>query len=74
MLHVMSVDNAGKKWLRKCIFAYLDGEQDLRWILGVVRGSGQEAMTLLQTEFQQLRGTARYQELQGSLHISESST
>jgi hypothetical protein len=71
MVYVMPVEKAARKWLRRSILAYLGGQQDLRWILGVVRGSREEAAALLLTEFRNYSGSSRYQELQASLRDTE---
>jgi hypothetical protein len=67
MTYVMPVEKAARKWHSRCVLAYLQGEQDLRWILGVVRGSREQTAVLLLTELRNFSGTPRYCELQEKL-------
>jgi hypothetical protein len=39
VVRVKSVEESGARWVEKSILAYLSGEQDLKWIAGIVRGN-----------------------------------
>ena len=38
---------AGKKWVKKSLQAYLEGEKDLRWIIGILQGVSKEEIKIL---------------------------
>ena len=70
MIHVTSVELGAERWLRNSVRVYLEGDKDLRWISGVVRGSEKATATLLLTTFGRFSGTARYRKLLKSLRDS----
>jgi hypothetical protein len=70
-MYVKPIAQSAEKWIRRSMLAYLEGERDLRWISGVVRGSEGQADHLLLAEFRKYAGMPRYLELQASLHEAE---
>jgi hypothetical protein len=69
---VMPAKQAAQKWLRRSMLAYLQGEKELSWVSGVVRGSETQAALLLLTAFREYSATTRYLELQNYLRDEES--
>ena len=41
-MRVRSVQESGERYLRKSLMAYLEGEQNLKWIVSII-GSGPDA-------------------------------
>ena len=42
-----TIEEVGKKWVKKSLQAYLGGEKDLRWIAGILSGLNKEEIQAL---------------------------
>ncbi len=66
MIPMRPIEQINEKRLRRSIQAYLEGEQNLRWALGVIGIEHAPALRLL-AAFQTFVGTRRYSELKAAL-------
>jgi hypothetical protein len=46
-MHVKTVEASNEKWIRKSIMAYLEGQKNLKWIVGVVGNCVLDARRML---------------------------
>lgn len=61
---IKTVEQAARNYVSKSLRTFLEGRQNLKWLLGVIRGSGVEHTTLVEI-FGNLRdhgNTRRYDE------------
>ena len=65
-MQVKTPEASSQKWIRKSAMAYLEGEQDLKWIVGVIGQDVGHAMTVL-TDLKNYGDPKRHQELSESL-------
>lgn len=50
---MVTAEEAGKRWVGKSVQAYLEGEKDLRWIAGILRGLSKEEIQAVLDSFGQ---------------------
>ena len=67
MVRIPTTEQIGEEWLRGSVQAYLDGEQNLTWVLGLVRGQEATAVRLLLARFRGYVGSPRYEQLREHL-------
>jgi hypothetical protein len=46
-MQVKTPEASSQKWVRKSTMAYLEGEQDFNWIVGIIGGDVDHALTVL---------------------------
>lgn len=73
MIPVRPIEQINQRRLRRSIQAYLDGEQNLKWILGVIDSEEALALQSLLARFPTFAGTPRYEELKAALEARLSS-
>lgn len=61
-MHVKSVEEVTHKWLRKCTMAYLEGQHDLKWIVGIYARNRSQAREML-TKLRDYGDPQRFREL-----------
>jgi hypothetical protein len=61
-MQVKTPQATSQKWIRKSTMAYLEGEQDLKWIVGIVGGDVNHALTVL-ADLRNYGEPKRHQEL-----------
>ncbi len=67
MIAVTPIEEAAKRRVFGSMQAYLDGEKNLKWVLGMIEFNTRLAAALLVSKFGQYAQTQRYHELQASL-------
>ena len=63
MLAVRSLEASTERYIHNCIRAYLEGQQDLKWIVGVIGPATDQARTILPARFGQYVETERFKDL-----------
>ncbi len=67
MIRMRSIEEMNEKRIRRSVQAYMEGEQNLKWILGVIGPDRPLASQLLVNQFARYSNTSRYHELRASL-------
>ena len=67
MVRIPTIDEIGEKRVQGAIQAYLEKEQNLRWVLGVIRNRKATALQLLLTRFRDYSKTPRHKLLREHL-------
>ena len=67
-MQVKTVEASTQEWIRKSIMAYLEGEQNLKWIVGIV-GSGAANAREMLLRLKNYRDRQRYQGLADCLTL-----
>jgi hypothetical protein len=65
-MQVKTPEASNKQWIRKSTMAYLEGEQELNWIVGIIGGDVGYAREILGT-LKNYGDPRRYQELCATL-------
>jgi hypothetical protein len=61
---------ASQKWVKKSLQAYLEGEKDLKWITGILRGMGKDEVVALLSSLEHYGLVERRNELNEWLNQS----
>lgn len=56
-------EEAGQKWVKKSLQAYLEGEKNLKWIVGILKGTSKEAIEELLGSLEHYGSNERRKEL-----------
>ena len=67
MIAVPLIEEVVRRRVFGSMQAYLDGENNLKWVLGMIESNTRLAAALLVSRFGQYAQTQRYHELQASL-------
>ncbi len=67
MVRIPTIDEIGEKRVQGGIQAYLEKDQNLRWVLGVIRNRKATALQLLLTRFRVFSKTPRHKLLREHL-------
>lgn len=54
---------ASQRWVKKSLQAYLEGEKDLRWITGILRGMSKDEIRTFLSHLEQCGLPERHSEL-----------
>ncbi len=65
--HMVRIPTIGEKRVQGAIQAYLEKDQNLRWVLGVIRNRKATALQLLLTRFRDHSKTPRHKRLREHL-------
>jgi len=72
MLHVKPIEQCDAKRTRRSLMAFLEGEQNLNWIIGVVKSSASiPAAEQMLAELKGYGSSERYQELAGWFGVQQ---
>lgn len=66
-MRVRPIEVHAEKYLRNCIRTYLEGRQNLRWIMGIIGDAKDQARNVVQTRFGQFAGSQPYADLMAQL-------
>lgn len=65
-----TAEEAGQIWIKKSLQAYLEGEKNLKWIVGILKGTNKEAIKELLVSLEHYGSNERRKELNEWLNKS----